>query len=116
MDNFGDLEDSRNGEPTVNLATEERMPKPKHFPFTRSWADMENNDGNSSSIYHLSDFQKQFRARTPGGEVEKLQEAGFLTWAKPEDIELALDESKNPSSNNRMVHMIKIKEMSPLPF
>ena len=117
MDNFGDLEDSRNGEPTVNLATEERIPKPKHFPFTRSWADMENNDFllNSSSNYDISDFQKKFRARTPGGVVEKLQKAGFLTRAKPEDIELALDESKNPSSNNRMVHMIKIKEMSPLP-
>ena len=117
MENFGNLEHGRNTKPTVNHATDERMPTPKKFLFTRSWADMENNDFllNSSSNYDISDFQKKFRARTPGGVVEKLQKAGFLTRAKPEDIELALDESKNPSSNNRMVHMIKIKEMSPLP-
>ena len=117
MDNFGNLEDGRNREPTDNVVTDQRMPTSKKFLFTRSWADMENNDFllNSSSNYDISDFQKKFRARTPGGVVEKLQKAGFLTRAKPEDIELALDESKNPSSNDRTVHMIKIKEMSPLP-
>ena len=114
MDNLGDLQDGQNRKPTVNLATKERTPKPKKFPFTRSWADMENNDGNSSSIYDISERQKKFRAKTPGGVVEKLQKAGLFTWAKPKDIEFALDESKNPSSNNRMVHMIRIKEMSPL--
>ena len=115
MDNFGDLQDNQNGRPTVNLATEERMPKPKKFPFTRSWADMENNDANSSSKYYTNE-QSKFRARTPEGVVEKLFQSGPLTMAKPEDIELVLDESKNPSSNNKMVHMIKIKEMSLLPF
>ena len=115
MDDFRDLQDGQNRKPTINLATEERMSKPKKFPFTRSWADMENNDGNSSSIYDISERQKKFRAKTPGGVVEKLQKAGLFTWAKPKDIEFALDESKNPSSNNRMVHMISIKEMSPLP-
>ena len=107
MDTFGNLEDGRNREPTVNIATEERIPAPKKFLFTRSWADMENNEGNSSNIYDFSEEQKKFRARTPGGVVEKLFKSGFLTRANPEDIELALDESKNPSSDNRMVHMIK---------
>ena len=114
MDNFGNLEDGRNREPTDNVVTDQKMPTPKKFLFTRSWADMENNDGNSSSIYDISERQKKFRAKTPGGVVEKLQKAGLFTWAKPKDIEFALDESKNPSSNNRMVHMIRIKEMSPL--
>ena len=51
MANFGNLEHGRNREPTVNHATDERMPTPNKFLFTRSWADMENNDANSSRIY-----------------------------------------------------------------
>ena len=107
MDTFGNVEDGRNTKPTVNIATKERIPAPKKFLFTRSWADMENNDGNSSSIYDISEEQKKFRARTPGGVVEKLFKFGLSTRAKPEDIELALDESNNPSSDNRMVNIIK---------
>ena len=113
MDNLGNLEDNQYR--FKSLSTGERMPTPKKIIFTRSWADMENNDANSSSKYYTNE-QSKFHARTPEGVVEKLFQSGPLTMAKPEDIELVLDESKNPSSNNKMVHMIKIKEMSLLPF
>ena len=106
MENFGNLEHGRNTESTVNHATDERMPTPKKLLFTRSWADMENNDDNSSSIHDAYE-QEKLQARAKGGAVERQNKSGLLTAVEPEDIEPSLDEPNNPPSNT-MVHMIKI--------
>lgn len=115
MDNFGNMEDGRIEEPTDNSATDERIPTPNKFLFTRSWADMENNDANSSSIYDTIE-QEKLQASAKVGPIERQITSGLLTIAEPEDIEPSLDEPKSPASNNNTVHMIEIKEMSSLSF
>ena len=71
---------------------------------------MENNDANSSSIYDTNE-QEKLQARAKVGAVERKIKSELLTIAEPEDIEPPLDEP-NPPSHNKMVHMIRIKEMS----
>ena len=115
MDNFGKLEDARNREPTDNLATDAKIPTPNKFPFTRSWADMENNDANSSSIYDTNE-QEKLQARAKVGAAERKIKSELLTIVEPEDIEPPLDEPKNPPSHDKMVHMIRIKEISSFPY
>ena len=115
MEHFGNMEDGRIKEPTDNSATDERIPTPNKFLFTRSWADMENNDANSSSIYDTIE-QEKLQASAKVGPIERQITSGLLTIAEPEDIEPSLDEPKSPSSNNNTVHMIEIKEMLSLSF
>ena len=72
---------------------------------------MENNDANSSSIYDTNE-QEKLQARAKVGAVDRQIKSGFLTIIEPEDIEPSLNEPKHPPTHNKMVYMIKLKEMS----